>query len=151
MEKASNINKMGVSLSCGNAAAVCYKCVYKMQRLLSLQMFGGWHFYIQAYKALKHKTANMDVLIVLATSIAFVYSFVILLVAMAEKAKVNPVTFFDTPPMLFVFISLGRWLEHVAKVRKIKAQDIYQLQDTKNHFRMLRTIKKKKNPMRKLC
>uniref|UniRef100_A0A5F5PFJ6 Copper-transporting ATPase 2 n=1 Tax=Equus caballus TaxID=9796 RepID=A0A5F5PFJ6_HORSE len=86
-----------------------------------IEFLGGWYFYVQAYKSLRHRAANMDVLIVLATSIAYVYSLSILVVAIAEKAERSPVTFFDTPPMLFVFIALGRWLEHVAKSKTSEA------------------------------
>jgi Cu+-exporting ATPase len=80
-------------------------------------VFGGRHFYVQSWKALKHGTANMDVLIVLATSIAYLYSALVCVLALALSWPSSPMTFFDVPPMLLVFVSLGRWMEHVAKVR----------------------------------
>ena len=38
------------------------------------QVFGGYQFYVSAFKSLRHKSTNMDVLIALATTIAYVYS-----------------------------------------------------------------------------
>ena len=51
------------------------------------------------YKALKHGAANMDVLVALATSIAYAYSFMAILIGcLIESFEVN--TFFDTSAML---------------------------------------------------
>ena len=97
---------------------------------------------MSAYKSLKHRAANMDVLIALATSIAYGYSVsqsnsfnmcalatplftvqvIVLLVNIITVDRDHVMTFFDTPPMLLMFVSFGRTLEHIAKVNCSQAE-----------------------------
>jgi Cu+-exporting ATPase len=64
----------------------------------------------------KHGAMNMDVLVMLATTISYVYSLTVVLIAISTRATTSPTVFFETTPMLLVFIALGRWLENVAMV-----------------------------------
>ena len=58
----------------------------------------------------------MDVLIAMATSISYAYSVLVVLIFMVLEESDSPKTYFETPPMLLVFIALGRWLSFIAKV-----------------------------------
>ncbi|OAF72128.1 hypothetical protein A3Q56_00069 [Intoshia linei] len=87
--------------------------------------FSGIHYYKNSYSAILHCSMNMDVLVTLATCISYIYSCVVLLIGIfyvnrdGEFSSVT--TFFETPPMLFIFISLGRYIENIAKGKSSQA------------------------------
>ncbi|KAF7794413.1 hypothetical protein EIP86_005547 [Pleurotus ostreatoroseus] len=82
------------------------------------QFWLGRKFYHNAFKALRHGSATMDVLVMLGTSAAYFYSLCALIAAIFNSdPDYRPFTFFDTSTMLIMFVSLGRFLENKAKGR----------------------------------
>ncbi|KAI3660459.1 hypothetical protein MP638_004288 [Amoeboaphelidium occidentale] len=91
---------------------------------LPVQFGVGRRFYVASYKALKHGSATMDVLIAVSTTFSFVFSiFAITYGIIMPEAFGNhaPMTFFDTCTMLITFVSLGKYLENLAKGRTSNA------------------------------
>ncbi|VDP53343.1 unnamed protein product [Soboliphyme baturini] len=86
-----------------------------------VQIFGGRHFYYKSYKILKAGALDMNVLIALSTTIAYVYSIALLVSMEVFMWEVCPMTFFDVPVMLLMFVSLGKWLENIAKQNTAEA------------------------------
>lgn len=79
-------------------------------------------FFVPAYKAFKHGGATMDTLVILGTSASWAFSVVAMLVAFFCAGECHkPATFFDTSTMLITFVSLGRYLENLAKGRTSEA------------------------------
>ncbi len=78
-----------------------------------LQFSAGLTFYRGAYKSLRNRSANMDVLVALGISAAYGYSLLALFGLLGEHA----VVFFETSAMLIFFIRFGKWLESRAKGR----------------------------------
>jgi len=90
----------------------------------------GKRFYINSYKVLKQRTANMDVLIALGTSASYFYSVLAILINIANPTY-HAIVFFDTSAMLISFILLGKYFETVAKGKTSEAiQKLMHLQPT---------------------
>jgi len=81
-----------------------------LQLLLAapLQLILGWPFYKGTFKGLSHGRVDMDTLVAMGTSVAFVYSAVLTFRGVTE-------VYFDTAVMILVLIGLGKRLESRAK------------------------------------
>ncbi|MCD5325201.1 MULTISPECIES: heavy metal translocating P-type ATPase [Pontibacillus] len=85
-----------------------------------VQFIIGWQFYEGAYKNLKNKTANMDVLVALGTSAAYFYSLSEAIQATIGATN-TPHLYFETSAVLITLILLGKYFEAIAKGRTTQA------------------------------
>jgi Cu+-exporting ATPase len=85
-----------------------------------VQFWAGWRFYRGTWGALKHGQANMNTLVVMGTSAAYLYSVVATLAPQLFAAGRADV-YFDTSSLIITLILLGRLLEARAKGRTNEA------------------------------
>ena len=90
---------------------------YIMWLLTTVVLFVfGKSFYINAWKQAKHKNANMDTLVALSTSVAYIFSiFNTLYPQFWIDRGVSPHVYFEAAAVIVAFILLGRLLEGKAK------------------------------------
>ncbi|MGF1634493.1 MAG: heavy metal translocating P-type ATPase [Phycisphaerae bacterium] len=79
--------------------------------------FVGLGFYRSAWSSLRHGTTNMDVLISMGASVAYLYSGVALAGYLAGAWGTLPHLYFMEGTALLALISLGHWLEARARGR----------------------------------
>ena len=74
-----------------------------------VQFYVGWQYYVGAYKSLRNRSANMDVLISMGSSVAYFYSLFVTLGALPGHV------YFETSAVIITLIRLGKYLEAKAK------------------------------------
>jgi len=75
-----------------------------------VQFYTGWDYYVGAYYALRSRTANMDTLVAMGSSVAYLYSLAVLLFPAAGRH-----VYFETSAVIITLIKLGKLLEARAK------------------------------------
>jgi Cu+-exporting ATPase len=89
-----------------------------LQLLLAtpVQFWIGWRFYDGAWKALRGGGANMDVLVALGTSMAYVFSLVVTVSGAADLH-----VYFEASAAVITLVLLGKLLEARAKAKTTEA------------------------------
>jgi P-type Cu+ transporter len=82
-----------------------------------VQLYVGWDYYTGAYKSLRNGSANMDVLVVLGTSVAYIYSIAVMIALTFDSHLLGHHVYFETAAVIITLIVLGKLLEARAKGR----------------------------------
>ena len=83
---------------------------------LPVQVYVAWDYYVGGAKALRNRSANMDVLVAMGSSVAFLYSLVVTIaLAMGAGARFGTHVYFETAAVIITLIKLGKLLEARAK------------------------------------
>lgn len=85
-----------------------------------VQFVVGKQFYVGAYKALRNKSANMDVLVALGTSAAYFYSLYLSFASIGSDGHMVEL-YYETSAVLITLILLGKLFEAKAKGRSSEA------------------------------
>jgi len=87
-----------------------------------VQFWAGLRFYKGAWGAFRHRTADMNTLIAVGTSAAYLYSMVaVVFPGLFAGTTVELNLYFDTSAMIIALILLGRFLEARARGRTSEA------------------------------
>ncbi|KAM9957430.1 hypothetical protein ACTFIR_009535 [Dictyostelium discoideum] len=79
-----------------------------------VQFISGATFYKVSYAAVKNLHGNMDLLVAVGSTCAYVYSVISIIIGIVNPMY-EAMHFFETSASLITFIILGRWLENIAK------------------------------------
>ena len=83
---------------------------------LPVQGYVAWDYYIGGFKALRNGSANMDVLVAMGSSVAFLYSLVVTIALTAGAGeRFGTHVYFETAAVIVTLIKLGKLLEARAK------------------------------------
>jgi len=80
----------------------------------------GFRFYRNAFYALKSKTTNMDVLVVMGTSAAYFYSVYNVFFQVVQTGMMKDL-YFEASAIIITLILLGKYLEAIAKGKTSEA------------------------------
>jgi P-type Cu+ transporter len=87
-----------------------------------VQFWSGWQFYTGAWNVARHRSTDMNTLIAVGTSAAYLYSLVATVAPQVfEPAGQLPDVYFDTSAVIIALVLLGRLLEERAKAGTTEA------------------------------